>query len=387
MKPLLSSISSSDPPRPEPEPDRPDPVAPGEGGRTLVGLPRPTPAAAIALATFLAFGAALGHLGGRWHGAPPARVTMGAPERAFVYNARNAARRADVVLLGDSLMDQGIIPGELADAIGLDRDAVKNLAIHGAKPWDLAWLVDRMEEPRADGPRIAVINVDRAWFDSGEVPPSAYSRYREYQDRLARGPVPIGDRARALLTYAVPERRESRAWLNLITFDWLGYRAPRLVRVPAYEPPRIWDLDPKAQKRAASSVDIAARKSFRSGDFAESSLAALRIIIDRLRSRSYRVVLLMTPLRRDVLELIEASPLSAARERRMRQAILTPPYLGADALVEFRDAPALGIADDDAIFLDYGHLNRLGAEAQTRKLGEALARLGFAGDRTPKPLR
>ena len=67
-----------------------------------------------------------------------------------------------MVFLGNSLMLQGIIPSELADAIGVDRGDVKNLAMHGALPWDLAWLVDRMEEPRADGPRIAAINIDRA---------------------------------------------------------------------------------------------------------------------------------------------------------------------------------------------------------------------------------
>ena len=63
----------------------------------------------------------------------------------------------------------------------------------------------------------------------------------------------------------------------------------------------------------------------------------------------------------------------------MRKAVLRPPYLGADAVVELLDARALGFVDDDSIFLDYGHLNRAGARAQTRKFAEALIRLGLAG--------
>ena len=373
MKPLLLSISSS-------EPDHLEAAPADERGRTLVGIPWPTPAAIIGLATFLAVGVALGHVGGRWHGDPPARVAAQGPERAWAYNARNVPRRADVVFLGNSLMLQGIIPSELADAIGVDRGDVKNLAMHGALPWDLAWLVDRMEEPKADGPRIAAINVDRAWFLSDNLPRSAYSRYREYQDHLTRGPVPIGERFDALLTYAVPERRDARAWFHLIVYGWLCYRAPGVVRAPPInDSPRIWDLDPEAQQRAAAGADAAARKARSSDEFAESSVTALRAVIGHLKTRSYRVVLLLTPLRRDRLNAVETAPLSKERDRRVRQVVLSPPYLGADAVVEFLDARALGFASDDSIFIDYGHLNRAGARAQTRNFAEALIRLGLVG--------
>ena len=68
----------------------------------------------------------------------------------------------------------------------------------------------------------------------------------------------------------------------------------------------------------------------------------------------------------------------------MRQVVLSPPYLGADAVVEFLDARALGFASDDSIFIDYGHLNRAGARAQTRNFAEALIRLGLVGKASTK---
>jgi hypothetical protein len=78
-----------------------------------------------------------------------------------------------------------------------------------------------------------------------------------------------------------------------------------------------------------------------------------------------------------MLETIEGSPISAARERRLREIVLNANAMGADQIIEFRDAAQLGVANDDTIFIDYGHLNRTGAEIQTRKLAETFRRLGF----------
>ena len=67
----------------------------------------------------------------------------------------------------------------------------------------------------------------------------------------------------------------------------------------------------------------------------------------------------------------------------MRQ-LLIDPGIATDSVIEFRDARALG-TDDDAILMDYGHLNRAGAELLTRKLADAILRLGLVGP-MPKSL-
>ena len=68
-----------------------------------------------------------------------------------------------------------------------------------------------------------------------------------------------------------------------------------------------------------------------------------RLIIEQLRRNSYRVILLLTALRQDALESIDASQVSADRERQMREFIATPPYLGAEGIIELRDAQTLWV--------------------------------------------
>jgi hypothetical protein len=98
-------------------------------------------------------------------------------------------------------------------------------------------------------------------------------------------------------------------------------------------------------------------------------------------------VLLLKPLRRETHESIEGSPISAARERRLREVVLDANAMGADHVIEFRDAAGLGVADDETIFIDCGHLNRTGAEIQTRKLAEILRGLGLLESLHDRPTR
>jgi hypothetical protein len=370
MKPLHSSISSSELAVAETRPPR--------EGPTLLAFPRPTPAAFVAAVTFVALGTAFGYIGGWSHGSPPTTVHPRAIELAYLYNATNHPRQADIIFLGDSLVEMGVVSDLFASSFKLKAGDVKNLGMAGAKPWDVEWLVERLEQPRADGPKLALIGIDRAWFDIGEAPLTSYGRCKIDEDREASRNVGKLGQLRDHLGYLLPQRRETRAWFLQFYYDWLGYRYPKLVRVPSLLPPPVWDLPPEMQKRASASIDTRSRRSLQGGEFAENSVSALRLIIDRLKQRSYRVVLFMSPLRRDALDSIDTSPATANREMRMRRLITAPAYLGAEGFVEIRDAQALQ-AEDDAIFIDYGHMNREGAERQTLKLAEAIAHLGLLG--------
>ena len=117
--------------------------------------------------------------------------------------------------------------------------------------------------------------------------------------------------------------------------------------------------------------------------FAEQSVHAFRLIIEELKRRSYHVILLMPPFRQESLELIASQPASMDRERRMRELVCDPARSGADAFVEIRDAQARSHADDDAIFIDYGHLNRAGAELQSPQARRGDPRTGDARSTVP----
>ena len=368
---------------------KPDPEGtPPSASATLMAFPWPTPAAYITALTFVAFGFVLAYFGGWSEGVPPFRLHNKLLMTVYRANAENRPRRADIVLLGDSLMEGGVIESELAAALQLGTDDVRSLAFAGGNVWDIEFLVERLDEPRTSGPRIAVVQIDRTWFDLGDTPFSEYGRYRlrdipHLSERA--GPWPwLGDSVRAVF----PQRRQVLDWSVHFRYGWLARWFPRFVRVPAPPAHSIWDLTPAAQERVmaavarrrqrvVAAVSRQAEKPTEGSAFAEQSVHAFRLIVEELKRRSYHVVLLMPPFRQETLELIASQPANADRERRMRELVCDPARIGADAFVEFRDAHALGAADDNAIFIDYGHLNRAGAELQTRKLAEAILGLGL----------
>jgi hypothetical protein len=279
-------------------------------------------------------------------------------------------------------MDVGILEDELAATLHLTKAEVRNLAMPGATPWDIQYLVDRLDPPHATGPRIAIVQIDRAWFNPKEVPISNYARFKLLQLPEKRAQFDAWERLRASFVAIFPERREAREWLVQVRYGWLARIAPRLVPVPE-RTPVLWSISHEAQQIAQAALDRKARKALTGDEFAEHSVDALRLFVDELRRRSYRVVLMITPLRREVLESIENTPASAAQERRIRQ-VLFDPSISEYTLMEVRDAKALG-TDDDLIFLDYGHLNRTGAELLTRKLAEVIIQLKLLDPRQEAP--
>jgi hypothetical protein len=364
MKPQPSSTSSSE-----------RAGATWRPGATLLAWPRPTAAGIVAILTFLAFGAGLSWIGGWLYQAPPSRLHAGILSTAYRYNAGNRPRRAEIILLGDSLMEGGVLEDQLAAALHLKPEEVCNLAMAGGNPWDIEQLVERLDPPCASGPRVAIIQIDRHWFDPTLAPLSNFARYKLRGLPGSPGRGGVWGRLRDELVAIVPERREAREWWLQFRYGCLARLAPRLVPIPTRIPPRIWEISPEAQQIALGAVKRRAAQSVASDGFAEHSVQASQMTIAELQRRSYQVVLLLTPLRREALEAIEKSPTAAARERLMR-SLLFDPVRATYSLVEIRDAKALG-TDDDAILMDYGHLNRAGAELLTRKLAEAIRQLGL----------
>ena len=106
----------------------------------------------------------------------------------------------------------------------------------------------------------------------------------------------------------------SAASARLVSLDRLRLALlsspPCRPRSPDQRFPEDLGSGPRAEKRAAAGADAGARKARSSDEFAESSVTALRAVIGHLKTRSYRVVLLLTPLRRDRLKGVETAPLS-----------------------------------------------------------------------------
>ena len=132
----------------------------------------------------------------------------------------------------------------------------------------------------------------------------------------------------------------------------------------------------RRRQRVVATVARQTGNSIEGSAFAEQSVHAFRLIIEELKRRSYHVILLMPPFRQESLELIASQPASMDRERRMRELVCDPARRRRRVRRNPRCARA-GAADDDAIFIDYGHLDLCRRRVQTHKLAEAILGLGM----------
>lgn len=341
-------------------------------------IPRPSAAVLVALAVVIAAGVVFARLAGAG-GEPPVAGYPSLASEALRYDRANAAghARAEILLIGSSLVRHGLIEEQLARELGDSSIRVFNAALDGAGVWTSLRLVRRIDRPRPRGPNVAIVEVNRNELRTGR-DIRTYEEWELAHSGLASGgPEPASGVARlAERAWALhPQRQALDAWMEEVRFGWLAAHAPSLVSTPDPQPRALWTASAIARRRAVRSMmpDVEARR-LEHWRLDSGAVIGLREMVAELHRRGYRVLLFVAPMHSRYLSAVNAFPDFRATELRF-QAMLRSPSIGADGVLEIPNAAALG--ESDSIFVDYGHLTRYGASVQTAWVARWLRRNGI----------
>jgi hypothetical protein len=346
---------------------------------TLQAIPRPLPAAYIALVTIVCFGALLSYLGGGMFGEPPKRTVDGLVVEAYRYRAKNRPAEDEILLLGNSLLLHGVLEDELRERVGKPDVNVMALSMAGSTIKDLGRLVARLDPSRATRHRIAVIQIHR-WQFTGRRKSYSVGWRASIWNKLANWkptetPIHVLDRA----VQWIPERHDltgDEGWIAHVKYDLFARHFPNLVQVPSMRPRELWFADDSMRARMTAGLKpVEYVQDFKDGVFAKDSLSDVRSLVAELNAKLYRVVLLLPPFHGEFFTTLAQDASRARLEDQFRSTLRDRSLSGADAVIEFHDARALGA--DDSIFFDYGHMTPEGASLFTRRLADALLMTGF----------
>ena len=316
-----------------------------------------------------AFGAGLSYISGWEFGELPTRAYPTLTAQALRYNRTNLPSSGEILLLGSSLMRLGVLEGQLAKEIGHSGARVINLAMDGAGPWQQLRLVHRLDASRANGFKVAIIEVNRESFGiqsaarDFEIATYALTGMRSTHHA-------ISSMATALRYAVLPPRQGVEDWVQEIRFGFLGREFPGLVPTPVAPRRRLWDVDAETQRRAVRAMTPAvASRALLGWRLSGSRLSALRQVVAELKRRGYRVVVLQTPVHSAYLAAW-LRPADAVAEEAWQDSVLALSSNGADAVLAIDGAASLGTTD--SVFIDYGHMDRFGASLQTQLVGKFL---------------
>lgn len=292
---------------------------------------------------------------------PVARVDLREKMRALTTD-----RRPALVVAGDSRMESGVIPGQLAESLGLDHRTAVNLAETACEPAAF------MAGFREFGPRFApqptiVLNVSFFAVNDGAT---------DILGDEALGSMGFIERcrwvglSRAVCTSFLPEKA---MWQSLMRFWPSGngdYPEAGFESVPGHANLAGWS--PATRRVRAEAL----RKWW----YSNLKLRGIRWQqlgrdIESLAGQNVRLVVVLMPYHPAFLDHIANTPAGQA-DREFRTDLRA---LCGRLGIPYReyDAACLGVDNPDHLFHDFLHFNRDGAKLFTGVLARDLASLGI----------
>ena len=337
---------------------------------TLVGLPRPSRALVLTLAI-----CGLCRLGitvaSDWLDGIPASVTnkwYADVEHVLVQQSKTPPK---ILLMGNSLTRYGLCSDQMADAFGLERNEIANLAIPSGNVWQALVLLRRNPDRLAD--------VEMIFFgvDPGQIHAGARARHIDhyYQFSTLREKCTVdryGDRCRLVVDWVWPyrsQRRDVVTWLRGLHGEFPeGLVEPFDV---AWLPENMAKMKARRQEFMSPPSKVAGVAGPLSGQYQKH----FHEFVSICRDRGIRLVFVGSALRDSYLAAVAADPELRAGFDRFERFF---DGLGAEFLDYHRISSheRLGLNSPED-FLDLCHMTPSGARKLTAAVVNDCLRQGL----------
>jgi len=288
-------------------------------------------------------------------------------EELFIKRMPEPAR---VVVAGSSRTLYSIAPGLLAGRLGLAEHGLRNLSFDGGHPWDALVLFRR--NPRLlEEAELVILDVDPLHVILNEPLPERYYRLMTLRERLR---VPGPEKVRAVANWILPVasiRRPLNVWLlELKTYAEGGPTWESRIVMPWWHTvPGEEELREMFERDDAMRPETAARRTYENHRFnrvTEFALADLRALLER---HGVRLLIHSPPLHPDYLAWVERNEHAKQAYASYLEFVesLRSPMVD---VVTWHRPEQVGLSADR--LLDWGHLDRRGAEIYSSALADRI---------------
>ncbi len=343
---------------------------------TLAEFPRPNRVFFLVLALLVCIGLLISK--NRVYLETIAPRSMITPVSSFLRNHHTG--QAKIIFLGSSRFVSCINSDFFAQLGNIDPAGVLNLSMDSGSFWE-ALVLCRENPFLLESASLAVINIEPWMFNRNLLHP-IYRKPHEFEPHFYtwaefREKMEIPDlktRAGLFLDLLWPlsEKRNVVDWYNGLNAMVHSASPPAYLIAPAYHyneaALRARMNDPRFHPRVISIYHL------HDYAFSEQKAEYLRRLVQKLREKGIRVLLVQPPMHRDYMKAIYHNPASKAGYQRFLAYIHAMENDQIHSIV-WETPEDCGL--DETVFMDYGHFNLVGGRLFTEKLFAEMKRLGI----------
>ncbi|MFZ5569866.1 MAG: hypothetical protein ACOZF0_05655 [Thermodesulfobacteriota bacterium] len=345
---------------------------------TLVGFPRPNRVFFLAFALLAGIGFLISWNRVYLESISPRSLLT--PISSFLRNQYTG--RAKIIFLGSSRFVSCIKTDTFAQLGNIDPSSVLNLSMDSGSFWE-ALVLCRENPSLLESASLAVINIEPWMFNRNLLHP-VYAKPHEFEPHFYtwaefREKMEIPDwktRAGLLLDLLWPlsEKRNFVDWCRGVSAMAHAAPPPAYLITPTYHYSetalRARLNDPRFHPQVITAYHL------HDYTFSEQKADYLRRLVQILREKGIRVLLVQPPMHRVYMAAIYQQPDYLAEYRKMLSYIHAMESAQIRSII-WETPEDCGL--DETVFIDYGHFNLVGARLFTEKLYLEMKQLGVTG--------